>query len=62
VNWSALLGILAAGVIGWLLYRVVRRNPESFSKANLTKSLGTMGLLALFLIAVIFIGVSVIRG
>jgi len=59
---TTILGLLAAGIVGWLLFRTIRNNPSAFSKENMSKSLGTLGLLALFLLAVIFVGVSIIRG
>ncbi len=42
----------------WLLYRAVRQSPETFSKENMGKSLGTLGILALILIG--FVGLFVV--
>ena len=50
--------IVAALFAGYLLYLSLRRNPEQFTSDNVQKSLWTLGLLALGLIA--FIGVMVV--
>lgn len=47
---NGILGIAAIGLVVWLLYRVIRQQPEAFSKANLSKSLGTLGVLGILLI------------
>lgn len=52
------LGIAAAGLLIWYMFRVVKRDPQSFSKKNFSKSFYTMGLLALGLIA--FVGLLVL--
>jgi hypothetical protein len=62
MNWSALFALLGAVLIGWLILRMIRGNPQSFSKENMGKSVRTLGLLALFLILVIAAGVLFIRG
>ena len=33
-----LLGLVAAGLIVWILYRTIRGSPEQFSRENLMKS------------------------
>ena len=45
-----ILGLVAAGFIVWMLYRMIKGRPEQFSKENLNKSFYTLGLLALLLI------------
>ena len=55
------LALFAAFLI-WGLFRVIRSNPESLSFANLNKSFGTMGLLALGLIIFIAVIVYLLRG
>ena len=45
-----LLGLVAAGLIVWILYRTIRGRPEQFSRENLMKSFSSMGVLALLLI------------
>ena len=62
MNWSALFALLGAVLIGWLTLRMIRGNPQSFSKENISKSIRTLGLLALFLILVIGAGLLFIRG
>ena len=57
MNWSALFAVITSGFVIFLLYRTIRANPEMLSKDNLLKSFGTMGFLALGLIA--FVGILV---
>ena len=45
-----ILGLIAAGVIIWYLYRYIRTSPEQLSKQSLSKSFSTMGILAIVLI------------
>lgn len=52
-----LLGLAAAALIVWVIYRNIKGRPEQFSKENLTKSFSTMGILALILIA--FVGMLI---
>ena len=49
-----ILGLAAAGLIVWLLYRSIKGHPEVFSKEKLSQSFTTLGFLALILIA--FVG------
>ncbi len=58
MNWEALLGIGAVMMLSFILYRTVRNSPEMLSAHNLSKSLGTLGFLALGLMA--FIGLLVL--
>ncbi len=58
---SQILLILGVGIILWLSYTSIRRNPQAFSLANINKSVFTLGLLALFLIAIIFILVWLLK-
>lgn len=55
------LGIVAAGVIIWYLYRSIKHNPDAFSKKNFSKSFSTMGVLALGLIAFVALCVLMLR-
>ena len=53
MNWSVLLYVIGAGVLAWLAFRTVKGNPEAFSKANISKSITTCGILALLLFGLI---------
>ncbi|KTC85042.1 hypothetical protein [Legionella brunensis] len=55
------LGIVAAGLIIWVLYRSIKGRPEQFSRENLSKSFATMGFLALILILFIAFLVFMLR-
>jgi len=59
--WLKLLTILSMVFLGWYLYRYVKSNPESFSAANLNKSIFTLGILALFLIGFIMLCVLFLK-
>lgn len=56
--WTQLLLAAAAIFMGWMCYRFVRQNPQAFSRQNMSKSLTSMGVLALLLI--VFIGFLVL--
>jgi len=53
MEWSGVLILILGAIFIWLIYRSVRNKPELFSASNLSKSLMTMGMLALILIAFI---------
>ncbi len=50
-----LLGLAAAALIAWVLYRYIKGRPEQFSRENLSKSFSTMGVLALVLIGFVML-------
>lgn len=61
MSWEGLVAVIVAGVFVFFLFRLVKKNPQAFSKENFSKSATTLGLLALFLLAVIFIGIFMLR-
>lgn len=61
MDWQVLLYLLGAGLMVWLIVRMVRNNPGSFSRAALSKSVFTLGILALILIGVIFLAVLILK-
>lgn len=58
---SVIAAILMLG-LAWFMYTRARRQPELFARHNLLKSLNTMGILALILIAFIWLCVVFLRG
>jgi len=56
-----ILGLVAAGVIVWLLYRTIKGRPDQFSRANLSKSFSSMGILALILIGFVALLIMIVR-
>lgn len=56
-----ILAIIAAVFIIWYMHKNVKNNPEAFSKKTLSKSLTTMGFLALMLIGFIAFCVFLLR-
>ncbi len=61
MSWMPILFFIGAALMLWMVYRSVKQNPEAFSKANLSKSFFTLGILALGLIAFIYILVLLIK-
>ncbi len=57
-TWQKIIYILIVVGLIFLLSRTIRANPSWLSKENLSKSFGTMGVLALILIA--FVGFCVL--
>ena len=51
--WTQIALLIAGALIAWMLYRQIKGNPQSFSRENLTKSVYTLGILALLLIGFI---------
>ena len=60
-GWEQLLVFAAAIFLIWWLWKMVKRTPGAFSKANLSKSLWTMGWIALILIAFVAVLVFITR-
>ena len=56
-----IIGLIAAALIIWVLYRSIKGRPEQFSRANLTKSFSSMGVLALLLIGFVALLVLMLR-
>lgn len=61
MNWTLLFIVIVAALLGWMLYRQIRGNPQAFSRENLSKSFYTLGILALLLIAFIALLVMMLR-
>ena len=56
-----LLYVAGAALMAWFAYRTVKNNPAMFSRENLGKSVFTMGILTLVLIAFIACLVFLLR-
>lgn len=56
-----ILGLLGAGLILFLLYQAIKGRPEQFSKANLSQSFFTMGILAIGLMVFVALLVLMVR-
>lgn len=59
--WSQLFFVLLLVFIGWLVYRQVKGNPGAFSRENMGKSVYTLGVLALILIAFVWLLILLVR-
>jgi hypothetical protein len=51
--WAQILSVLFIIFLVWMAFRWKKANPEQFTRAAFSKSFGTMGMLALFLIIVV---------
>ncbi len=60
-TFNQIMGILAAILIVFLLFRTIKGRPDLFSKANLNKSFLTMGVLAVGLIAFVALLIMLVR-
>lgn len=56
-----ILGLLAAGLIVWFLYRTIKGRPDVFAREKMSQSLSTMGILGLGLIAFVALLVFLVR-
>ena len=61
MNWSAVLFVVVAALLCWWTYRVVRTQKGAFTKENFSKTMGTLGVLALILIGFIALCVLLLR-
>ena len=62
MNWMTLLYLAGAGLMVWLIIRMVRSTPGAFSKKNLSKSVYTIGWLTIILFVVIAFCVWMLKG
>ena len=56
-----ILAIAGAGLIIYFMYHRIKGSPQQFSKENLAKSFGTMGILGILLIGFIALMVLMLR-
>lgn len=56
-----LLTAVGVTLLLFILYRSIKGNPQAFSKVNLSRSMMTLGILALFLIVLIAFAVMALR-
>ena len=56
-----IIGIIAAVVILYWLYRTIKGRPDLFSKENLNKSFLTMGVLGIGLIGFVVLLILLVR-
>lgn len=61
MNWMSLLYLIAAAILIWFGYRMIKNNPQMFSRENIGKSFTTVGLLALGLIGFIALLVLLLK-
>lgn len=53
MNWELILYVLVSAALLYFLYNAIRHQKDAFSSTNMLKTLYTLGLLALGLIAFI---------
>ena len=56
-----LLGLIGAGLIVWYMARVIKGQPQAFSRENWRKSFFSMGILAIILIVFVAFLVFMVR-
>ncbi|RUR06756.1 hypothetical protein [Legionella sp. km772] len=56
-----IMGIIAAGLILFLLYQTIKGRPDYFTRDNMNKSFLTMGVLALGLIGFVTLLIFLVR-
>lgn len=56
-----ILFLLAAGLLVFFGFRVIKNQPELFQIDKITSALGTLGLLAIFLMALIVFSIVLLR-
>ncbi len=61
MNWTLILLLAGAAFAFWLCIKMIKNNKQAFSRENLQKSLSTVGLLALMIIAIIAVAVHFLR-
>ncbi len=57
MDWSKLFFFIIAALLCWWCFRIIRNQKASFTKANFSKTMSTLGVLALILIA--FVGLCI---
>ena len=53
MNWELILYVLVSAALLYFLYNTIRHQKDTFSSTNMLKTLYTLGMLALGLIALI---------
>jgi uncharacterized membrane protein len=53
-GFSQILSLILAGIVIFLLYRMIKNQPQLFTKEKFSKTLTTMGALALALIVFVY--------
>jgi hypothetical protein len=56
-----ILAIIAAGLLVYFSYKTIKGNPTAFSRENLSKSLSSVGVLAIILIIFVTFLVLLLR-
>lgn len=56
-----LLYLAGAALMLWAMIRMIRGNPQAFSKENLSRSFLTIGLLTLLILGIIFLCVIFLK-
>lgn len=58
---AGFLVIIGSVFLIWVLYASIRANPQLLSRANLSKSFTTMGVLGLLLIGIVMLTVLLLQ-
>lgn len=61
MDWDKLLFVVLGGLFVWMGYGMYKRGALGFSKENGSKTLTTLGCLALMLLLVIVVAISYLK-
>lgn len=61
MSWQPILLFIGGALLLWMVYRSIKNNPAAYSKENISKSFFTMGILALALIAFVYMLVLLVK-
>ncbi len=60
-TWTSVFYALGMVLMLWLVVRLIKSNPQAFSRANLSRSTTTLGFLTLMIIGVVALGVFFLK-
>lgn len=60
-QWMILLYVILAAILVWFGIRMIRNNPQLFSKENISKSFFSIGILTLLLIGFLALVVVLLK-
>lgn len=61
MNWTVLLYVAGIALFAFIAVRMIRANAGSFTKKNFGKTLYTLGLLTLMIVAVVAFAVMMLK-
>jgi hypothetical protein len=59
--FTQIISLLLAGLVIFLLYRSIKNQPQLYTKEKFSKTLTTMGALALILMVFVYLLIMIVR-